>query len=816
MHIQTNMISSLLNKASRPHNILMILFIVLFGFHISTNNALTKNLLPESVHQFRLQMFFEPDGDLEVSTYLPFENSRQELLDETIVAKSLTIDESTGKDGRMVRWSGDEDSQKITYTALLSLRRVEYDISREMLMPEHYPPELEAYLGSTDNIPVQHDEIKALWSKIKPQQEDNLYQVLQAIYSYLYNDIENMPFKGVTDSLTALRLEAASCNGKSRLFLSLTRLNNIPSRLVGGVILNGSKKKTSHQWVEVYINGHWVPFDTTNGHFAVIPDNYLELYRGDHNLFKRTSNINFDYFFNSTKENISPALYREGGAEASLIPNAATLLQSLGLSLKSSYIFLLMPICALAISFLRNIVGIKTFGIFMPMLIAAACVFTGLLQGLIGFMLVLLLAFIGHTLLGKFHILKVPRLAAIITLISIVSLVGVSLMDTPMNIESGLLALFPAVIISFTADRIHDMSNENNWHDLSKNALGTIITLLLCYLVFNSILLQGMFSLYPELLLMVLAALMYIGSWTGIRVSEIFRFNKLLSLSGSSILGLNKRNRELIYKENDKALLKLAADKLQTKLSLERYFIPVPDTWGVCHNHSEVEKFLKVLDNNMDFVIKPNTGSRGNGILIISHQKDGEYLTASGRKLTKEELRKHLSEILSGSFSQNGSEDIAYIEPRIKQHTELQKLSESGLSDIRLIVRQGKLLTAMLRVPTAKSDGKANLHQGAVGISVDIRTGKTGQASIKGKKISHHPDTGHALSDLVVPYWQEIRQIAEKCFDAIPLGFMGVDICIDENMGPLVLEVNGRPGLEIQNVQSKGMNSFIQEMEKYA
>lgn len=808
--------NSLMKQVLLPQNALMLVFALIFLFHISNETGSSKNLLPETVHKFNLNMFFEPDGDVEVATYLPFETGRQEILYENITAKSLSIEETNRLDGRLVRWAGDEKSSKIFYSALLSLRKVQYDISRELLIPEHYPDELETYLQPTEVIPIYHDEIEAVWTKIKPRHEDNLYQVVDAIYTYLHSNIENMPFKGLTDSLTALRLEAASCNGKSRLFLSLARLNNLPSRLVGGIILNDSKKKTSHQWVEVYIGGHWVPFDTTNGLFALVPDNYLELYRGDHNLFKHSTNINFDYFFNSSKENISPALYREETKQVDIIPNAAKLLQSLGLSLKSSYIFLLMPFSALVIAFLRNVVGIKTFGIFMPMLIAAACVFTGLLEGLVGFVLVLFLAFSGHLILGRFHMLKVPRLAAIITLISIVSLIGISLMDAPMNIESGILALFPAVIISFTADRIHDMSNENDWSDLAKNAAGTMLTLLICYLVFNSILLQGMFSLYPELLLLVLAALVYIGNWTGIRVTEIFRFNKLFAMKGAYVLGLNKRNRELIYKENDKALLKLAADKLHTKLSLERHLVPVPDTWGVCHSHSEIDKFISVLDTRKDFVIKPNTGSRGNGILIITQQKKGEYLTTSGRRLTRNDIRKHISEILSGSFSQKGDEDIAYIEPRVKQHYMIQKLSQTGLSDIRLIVRQGKLLTAMLRVPTAKSGGKANLHQGAVGVSLDIATGKTGRASSNGKTFTHHPDTGLAFKDIELPFWNDIKDIAVKCFDAIPLGYMGVDICLDEDRGPLVLEVNGRPGLEIQNVQNKGMNPFQQEAEGYA
>jgi len=183
-------------------------------------------------------------------------------------------------------------------------------------------------------------------------------------------------------------------------------------------------------------------------------------------MFKHTRNINFDYFYDSKKIRISPALYRDTSTTNNFLPNAASLLKELGLSLQTTYVFLLFPLCTLLITFLRNIVGIKTFGIFMPMLIAAASVYTGLFTGLVGFVSVLLLAFMSHAILGKFNILKIPRLASIITITTIVSLIGISNFAMSQHIEFGLLALFPVVVISFAADRIHQMAIEDNWQDI--------------------------------------------------------------------------------------------------------------------------------------------------------------------------------------------------------------------------------------------------------------------------------------------------------------------------------------------------------------
>ncbi len=797
---------------SSPHIILFILFAFILTLHISRAPDLSKYLIPESIYKFTLSIFFEADNDVKISTFLPLDNERQKLLDESIIADDLEIEERSDNNGRFVTWSGTHKSEQIRYSSLIALKSVRFNLTNAPDIPASYDSEITAYLKETENIPVHHKEIQQLWETIKPSYDyNNTYAVLQTIYNYTYHKIKPLPFKGLTDSLTTLRLQAASCNGKSRLFISLARLNNLPSRLVGGVILSANKKKTSHQWVEVLIDNHWVPFDVTNGHFASLPKHYLELYRGDHALFKHTSNINFDYYFHASKERLAPALYRDTANDNVFLPNAATLLQNLGLPIKTTFIFLLFPLCTLIISFLKNIVGIKTFGTFMPMLIAAACVYTGLLVGLLGFISVLSIAIVGHTLLGKFHVLKVPRLAAIITLISIMSLVGLSLVDNQMNIESGILVLFPAVIISFTADRIHQMSDENHWLELFQYGLGTLFTIWLCFLTFNSILLQGLFALYPELLLLVLAALLLIGSWTGMRVSEIIRFRKLILTQKHPILNLNSRNRDVIYKHNDKGLLKLATDKLLTKEALTSESIPCPETLGICRNHAQIDDFLKSLSDKKDFVIKPNKGSKGNGILVFTDRNNNDFITASNKKYSYTDLRKHVAEILSGSFSQNGEEDEAYIEPMIKQHRILQQISSNGLCDIRLIICNGKLTSAMLRLPTLQSNGKANLHQGAIGVSINLQSGNIERAVINGNEINAHPDSKIALNNVAIPFWDDIKDMALQCYIAIPLGYMGVDICIDETLGPLVLEVNGRPGLEIQNVHNQGMHTQVTE-----
>jgi alpha-L-glutamate ligase-like protein len=655
-----------------------------------------------------------------------------------------------------------------------------------------------------EGIQVGHPEIRDLWASIQPDDSRELVPVLTSIYDYTYQGIEGAPFKGFTDALTALRLGRASCNGKGRLFVALARTNGIPARLVGGVIMNEGSKKTSHQWLEVLIEGRWVPFDPTNGHFASLPENYLRLYTGDHALFRHTRNINFDYRFTINPVSQSPALFEFDENEPTLNRfNAAQLMRLTGLPEEMIGVFLLFPLAALVTIFLRSVVGLKTFGIFMPMLIAAACVNTGLWLGLATFSGIVAFAILALVYFNRFNVLKIPRLAAVITICTVL-FVGVLLwLGNRTSLQFGILALFPVVIISFLAERIHNMLDDEDWKGLATSGAGTIVTIIACYIVFSSVLLKGLFALMPELLLLVLGVQLAIGQWSGMRLQEFVRFRSILDKG--PVLGMNARNRLLINKLNSKELLDLAADKLRTKEILQGADVPVAKTYAVCESFRDLPEFMQTVADFGAFALKPNRGSQGNGILII-RERDGEnFVTAGGRTLKPEQLSRHVGEILHGAYSQGGEEDFAYVEPLLKQHEAISKIADFGLSDIRVILHENKPVSAMLRLPTKKSGGKANLHQGAVGLAIDIETGKITNAAQRGTAIEEHPDTGAQLIGMKIPKWRELIDISKRASKAIPLGYIGVDICIDQDRGPLILEVNGRPGIEIQNVQQKGL-----------
>jgi alpha-L-glutamate ligase-like protein len=144
------------------------------------------------------------------------------------------------------------------------------------------------------------------------------------------------------------------------------------------------------------------------------------------------------------------------------------------------------------------------------------------------------------------------------------------------------------------------------------------------------------------------------------------------------------------------------------------------------------------------------------------------------------------------------------------------EISFEGIPDIRIITLLGYPAMAMLRLPTRSSGGKANLHQGAIGTGVDIATGRTLGGVIKNDTIDYHPDTLNAISNIQIPFWDEILRIAAGSYELTGLGYLGVDIVLDKDHGPMMLELNARPGLNIQIANREGGLKRYRLIEKRA
>ncbi len=287
-------------------------------------------------------------------------------------------------------------------------------------------------------------------------------------------------------------------------------------------------------------------------------------------------------------------------------------------------------------------------------------------------------------------------------------------------------------------------------------------------------------------------------------------------LHAKGIVGMNRRNIRYIGRYNDRRLYPLVDDKLKTKLLAQQYGITTPALIGTVTTQFDVRQIRAMLEGHHGFVIKPAKGSGGKGILVIERCEEGAYIKPSGARFGQEDVKRHVSNILSGLYSLGGSPDVAVIEALINFDERLAEYTYEGVPDIRVIVFKGYPVMAMMRLSTAASDGKANLHQGAVGVGLDIATG-TAIRGVQFDRTRHdHPDTGHELASLSIPDWDALLRLAAGCFEMTGLGYLGTDMVLDREQGPMLLELNARPGLAIQMANGEGLRRRLDLVERQA
>lgn len=294
---------------------------------------------------------------------------------------------------------------------------------------------------------------------------------------------------------------------------------------------------------------------------------------------------------------------------------------------------------------------------------------------------------------------------------------------------------------------------------------------------------------------------------------SLSEYTSPFKLRRKGIMGMNKRNHSYIGRYNDRSKYPLVDDKLQTKLIAQRAGCTVPKLIGVISNQADVKSIHAMVKEWPGFVIKPARGSGGKGILVIMSHKDGVYTKPSGATINQQDVERHISNALAGLFSLGGKNDVAVVENLIKFDDCFEGFSYEGVPDVRIIVFKGYPVMAMMRLSTSASDGKANLHQGAVGVGLDIATGKAVRAVQFNLPITEHPDTGKELSTLQVPHWKKLLTLASSAWEMTGLGYMGTDMVLDKEEGPMVLELNARPGLAIQIANGAGLLPRLQHIE---
>ena len=280
------------------------------------------------------------------------------------------------------------------------------------------------------------------------------------------------------------------------------------------------------------------------------------------------------------------------------------------------------------------------------------------------------------------------------------------------------------------------------------------------------------------------------------------------------ILGMNRRNADYIMGFNPRSFFPRADDKFLTKRLALEHQIPTPPLYHVIECHGDMAKLDEALSDHPQFVVKPARGSGGGGIVLVTNRSTEGYIKPSGKVISRDDLVYHISGILSGIYSLEGLEDRALIEGLVIPDPVFAAITYQGVPDVRIIVYRGVPLMAMARLPTRSSDGKANLHQGAIGVGIDMKSGRTLKGVHHSMVIDQHPDTGNPVSGISVPYWEKMLWMAARSSEMTGLGYLGVDLVVDQSQGPLLLEVNARPGLAIQIANQDGLYGRLKKIDQ--
>ncbi|MFT5540689.1 MAG: alpha-L-glutamate ligase-like protein [Alphaproteobacteria bacterium] len=284
-------------------------------------------------------------------------------------------------------------------------------------------------------------------------------------------------------------------------------------------------------------------------------------------------------------------------------------------------------------------------------------------------------------------------------------------------------------------------------------------------------------------------------------------------LHAAGVLGINERNAQYTLIYNQRKLYPLVDDKLQTKRLAIDAGLAVPELYGVIEVQRHVRDMLDMIKGHDAFVVKPAQGSGGAGILVLERGPRGLYRKPGGSFMTELELTYHTGNILSGIFSLGGQPDKALIEYRVNFDPVFALIAHQGVPDIRIISFLGVPVMAMVRLPTRQSGGKANLHQGAIGTGVDLATGKTLAAVSGNSVVDTHPDTLNPVTGVQIPHWETLLSHAARSYELTGLGYQGIDIVLDRDLGPLILELNARPGLNIQIANREGLGHRLEKVK---
>ena len=483
-------------------------------------------------------------------------------------------------------------------------------------------------------------------------------------------------------------------------------------------------------------------------------------------------------------------------------------------SLLSLHVFFQIVLGATAVAILRNLVGLKTYGTFGAVIVAVSLLLAGPVLGFLIFAFMLLAVVLARGAISREGIQEAHRVAILVTIVALVA-VGSTLAGAYLSAPGlAYAAVFPVLITAWFAERFVEDILRVGWAKSLRTLGLTTVAIVVAYVVMVQEPLVAFVARNPLSWTGLVLLNWLLGTRVKFRISERFRFRGSRpgrddALDGG-ILTMNRRNRDYVDRYNPKGLL-ATLDKARVKALLVPQGIPMPETYLVVRGRKDLPQAAALLGGLERFAVKPASAYGGEGILLVKGRVPGGF-RVNGHVESPDQVLHHIQRIVDGDFN-DGMGDSAILEEHLEQDPTLNPLAPEGVLDVRVLTLLGHPVMAMARLPTKASKGRANLHTGAVGAGVDLVTGRLTSAVWNGVRVDVHPDTGVSLRGFQVPRGREVLETACAAQEASGLGFAGVDIVLDARHGPVVLEVNRRPGLEIQNANRQGLLPRLRAVE---
>jgi transglutaminase-like putative cysteine protease len=463
---------------------------------------------------------------------LPTTGPGQEVYDERSSADRLLFTIRTEKGDRTAIWRGAFDGvHEIAYGFRVRLERIDVPLSPETLP---VPPDVAAAsLGATRDFPADAPEIATtLGTLALPSSADELGRV-RSIFAMVAHEIATVA-GGPDDALIALANRGGSERGKTALAVTLLRAAGIPARPVAGLELRSGMTPRETSWAEAWAGGVWIPISPTGAFFATRPASLVALRAGEFASVEATGAEVVSYRYDALREHL-----RSEELAAMMVPPNRVLralsLYRLPVNTQAALRLLMaIPLGALIVAIFRNLIGVPTFGTFMPVLIAFALRNVPIHIGLAMVAAVIGVGVFGRLVLERLRLLLVPRLAILLCLV-VLGVAAFALIGRRFETRELMAGvIFPIVILTMLIERFSIAVAEEGMRTALVRAGYSLLVTVAVYPVLRDPTAEYLMFSFPELVLCVMGFLVWIGGYTGYRLFDLVRFRSFANAGGAA------------------------------------------------------------------------------------------------------------------------------------------------------------------------------------------------------------------------------------------------------------------------------------------